>query len=267
MKTERIITHNGHAHFDEFFAIALILARHPQTHFFIERRDPSEEELNDSSIWVVDIGHRYEPELKNFDHHQDLNLPASFVQVAEHLELKEVLQHARWWEFKDKIDRRGGYRIAKELGVASLDVFNSPLENFFLSLFAENPGSMYQHMKLFATKLIERSYLLSEQIQFWANCEQLTLKDKKVLVGFTTETAGSLDFCETQNPTPAIRINYDGRGDGWSMATIKDADGVDFFRLDGLDEIKFAHRNGFIAKTKTRLPLERVLQLVEMAIN
>lgn len=266
MNTSKIITHNGHAHFDEFLAIALILARHDKTHFFIERRDPSEDELNNPDIWVVDIGHRYEPHLKNFDHHQDLNLPASFVQVAEYLELRDILESASWWNFKDRVDRRGGFKMAAEIGIESLDPLNSPLEIFMLNLFKESPLSVYQQLKLFGQSIIEKGYRLKEQISFWKNCEQLQVKDKIVLIGYTDETSGSIAFCETLEKIPAVRINYDGRGEGWSMSTIKDAEGVDFYKLNGHDQIKFAHKNGFIAKTKTRIPLEDVLSLVEKAI-
>ena len=266
MNTSKIITHNGQAHFDEFLAISLILARHEDTHFFIERREPTEEELADPNTWVIDIGYQYEPQFKNFDHHQDLNLPASFVQVADYLELREILQQSPWWDFKDQIDRRGGFKMAKELGVESLIPLSSPLENFFLSMFAESPISVYQQMKVFGKNLIDNGYRLKEQILFWENCEQRVVKDRKVLIGYTEETIGSIQYCELLEDPPVVRINYDGRGNGWSMSTIKDADGIDFFKVQDHDQIKFAHRNGFIAKTKSRIPLENVLQLVEMSI-
>jgi hypothetical protein len=266
LNTEKIITHNGYAHFDEFLAISLILARHEDTHFFIERREPTETELDDSGIWVIDIGDRYEPGRKNFDHHQDLNLPASFVLVTEYLELKEALSHFPWWDFKDSIDRRGGYKMAKELGINSVDPLVSPVENFFIDLFAENPISMYEQMRMFGKKLIGSGYRLKEQISFWENCQQLYIKNKRIIIGYTDETNGSVQFCESMPDPPVVRINYDGRGDGWSLATILDAEGVDFSRLQGHDQIKFAHKNGFIAKTKSRIPLKEVLNLVEMAI-
>jgi len=266
VNTVKIITHNGYAHFDEFLAISLILARHDDTHFFIERREPIEKELEDPNIWVVDIGNRYEPNLKNFDHHQDLKLPASFVQVADYLELREILEKSPWWSFKDQIDRRGGFKMAEQLGIESLESLSSPLENFFLGLFAESPISVYQQMKVFGKNLIANCYRLKEQISFWENCEQINIKDKKVIVGFTDETFGSVQYCESLDNPPTVRVNYDGRGDGWSMSTIKDADGINFFKIQDHEQVKFAHRNGFIAKTKTRIPLENVLQLVEMSI-
>ncbi len=267
VNSTKIITHNGYAHFDEFLAISLILARHEETHFFIERREPTEKELQNPNIWVIDIGHRYEPHLKNFDHHQDLNLPASFVQVADYLELKKILEKSPWWSFKDEIDRRGGFKMAKEMSVESLDPLSSPLENFMLGLFSESPISVYQQMRLFGKNLINNGYRLKEQISFWENCDQLQIKNKKVIIGYTDETLGSIHYCNSLKSPPEVRVNYDGRGDGWSMSTIKDAEGINFFNIQDHEHIKFAHRNGFIAKTKTRIPLKNVLKLVEMSIT
>ncbi len=266
MKSAKLITHNGKAHFDEFLAVALILAEHDDTHFHIERREPTEEELDNPDIWIVDIGQRYQPELKNFDHHQDTSLKASFVLVAEHLQVDQYLRNAPWWSFKDEIDRRGGYKLADELGLESLEPLNSPLENFILGLFAESPLSVYQQMKMFGRDQIETGKKMEQQIEFWKTCEQFMIKDKKVLLGLTDETMGSVEYCESLDEPPAVRITYDGRGEGWSLSTIKDAEGVDFSLLEGHEEIKFAHKNGFIAKTKKRIALEDVKKLVEKAI-
>ncbi len=266
MKTGLIVTHNGNAHFDEFLAVSLILAVKEEIHFYIERREPSTQELDDPDIYVVDIGGRHEPERKNFDHHQDLNIPASFVLLADYLHVSHFLSHSPWWQFKDKIDRRGGFRVAKDFGLESLDALHSPLETFMLKQFAQSPISAYQHMKMFARDLIEHGRKLEQQIEFWKSCQMIQIKDKRVAVGMTEETGGSLPFFDTLSAPPHIRVNYDSRGEGWSLSTIRDAEGVDFARLANHPEIKFAHKNGFIAKTYRRLPLDKVFQLVEQAI-
>ena len=49
-----IITHPGGAHKDDFLACAVLLSKFPVSIF---RRDPTEEELADPEIAVVDIGH------------------------------------------------------------------------------------------------------------------------------------------------------------------------------------------------------------------
>lgn len=267
MKTGLIITHNGNAHFDEFLAVSLILAVENETHFYIERRDPTEDELNDPQVYVVDIGLRHEPERRNFDHHQDLNIPASFVLVADYLQVSQYLSHSPWWQFKDSIDRKGGFRVARDFGLDSLDPLHSPLESFMLRQFSQNPLSIYQQMKLFATDLIENGRALEEQIAVWEKCQMVQIKDKRVAIALTEDTSGSLPFFDTLNDPPHIRINYDSRGEGWSLSTVRDAEGVDFARIAHLPEIKFAHKNGFIAKTHERLPLDKVLQLVEQALH
>ena len=165
-----IIIHNGKAHFDEFFAVCLILAANPEKIFNIERRDPSPEELDDSKTWVVDIGDRYEPENKNFDHHQDLKLGASFVLVADYLGLTPYLKQLNWWDFKDKIDRMGGFKMAEILGVESVDPLNSPLEGFILGQFREDPNKMVNLMKRFGHEQIEAGKKLLESVNFWQQC-------------------------------------------------------------------------------------------------
>ena len=58
MSIQTIITHPGGAHKDDFLACSLLVARHEVP---ILRRDPSDEELADPSVAVVDVGHLHEP--------------------------------------------------------------------------------------------------------------------------------------------------------------------------------------------------------------
>lgn len=266
MSITKIITHDGNAHFDEFLAIALIIAHFKEKQFKIERREPTEKELNNPEVWVVDIGHRYEPHLKNFDHHQDLNLGASFVLIAIYLKLEDAFKNAPWWHFKDQIDRRGDYKVAEELGLDSLVPLNSPLENYIIQAFSEDPNSVKEIMKGFGEMLIQDALRLKEQIRFWKMSEKKEVKGKIVIIGKTNDTTGSVEYSEKLKKSPAIRICYDSRGEGWSISTIKDAPGIDFYLIEGEEKVKFAHKNGFIAKTKKRIPIKEVLKLVEKAI-
>jgi len=50
-----IITHPGTAHFDEFFATSLVLAVNDDVTYTIERRHPTEEELANPEIWVIEL--------------------------------------------------------------------------------------------------------------------------------------------------------------------------------------------------------------------
>jgi uncharacterized UPF0160 family protein len=84
IQLKKIITHAGKFHADEVLAVALL-----QTYGFnalIERKfEVGEEEFSDSSIFVLDLGRQYNPSLGNFDHHQDADLPATNILIANWL--------------------------------------------------------------------------------------------------------------------------------------------------------------------------------------
>ncbi len=262
-----IITHPGSAHFDEFFALCLILASHPNTDFRIERRDPSEDELADPDIWVVDIGGRHEPGLRNFDHHQDLNLGASFVLVAKYLELETLFENIHWWQYKDRLDRFGPYAMAKEYGASSIEQAHSPFEDWFLLLFEESPITVYHIMKMFGRYIIDEAEKLNEKIKFWAGAQQYRVKDRIVLVGETDESTGSQEFRDSMAEPASVSVRFDSRGPGWTLYRFNDLTEINFTRVENHPDILFAHKGGFIAKTKTRIPLEEVLKLIEMSIE
>lgn len=261
-----IITHPGSAHFDDFFAISLVLAVNNDIHYSIERRHPTEAELADPEIWVIDVGYRHEPDLKNFDHHQSTDTAASFMLVADHLDLTAALRIAPWWEFKDKFDRFGPFKIADELGLENLLPFINPIEDWFLKQFEKNPGEILPLMRSFGQSVIKDARTLSSQFKFWTTAERHIVKDKTILIGLTNDSTGVQRYSSQLDPPADISISYDGRGEGWRLARLNDAMGVDFSKLEGDERIKFAHKTGFIAKTKRKIPLNEVMELVEKAI-
>jgi len=262
-----IIIHPGTAHFDDFFAVSLILAVDNDTAYTIERRNPTEEELANPEIWVVDIGEQLEPELKNFDHHQGTNISASFILVADHLGLTDTLKILPWWEYKDTVDRFGAGKIADELGIDSLFPFFSPVEDWFLSIFQKNPNDISDLLRSFGQNIIEAARLLASQFKFWEGCETHTVKNKTVLVGLTNNSWGLQRYGKKMDPPADISITYDSRGPGWKLCRLNDAKGVDFSKLEGHKDLLFAHKTGFIAKTKKRLPLDDILKMIEAAIE
>ena len=85
----KIITHAGHAHLDDLMACAIALTDRTWgvlesgraatveaaladacEGVVIERRDPTEDELANPRVLVLDVGGHYRPDLGNFDHHQ-----------------------------------------------------------------------------------------------------------------------------------------------------------------------------------------------------
>jgi uncharacterized UPF0160 family protein len=95
MNYQSIITHAGAFHTDEVLAIATIF------HFYkelpIKRTFKiTDEEFENDSILVLDIGRRFESSKGNFDHHQDATLPATNILILDHFckddEIKNYLK-------------------------------------------------------------------------------------------------------------------------------------------------------------------------------
>ena len=134
-----IVTHPGGAHNDEFLACSLLLTRHAVT---IVRRDPTTAELDDPTTCVVDVGHRQEPKLNNFDHHQfpkDHPPTCALSLVLLHLGLYEdARRFCDWLETAEWFDTRGPIETAKWLGTTpeTLARLNSPVAGTLLRRFA-----------------------------------------------------------------------------------------------------------------------------------
>ena len=262
-----IITHPGSAHFDEFFAISLILSVHDDKTFEIFRREPLEDELRNPDIWVVDIGGQHNEKLKNFDHHQDLDTKSSFVIVADHLKLSSKMEIFDWWVYKDKIDRFGPIKVGKEMHINNLMQTYSPFEEWYLEYFARNPNDCIDLMKAFGKCILKEADELYEGILFWKNSDVHLIKNKTVRVGLTDDTKGALEYCNSLAKPFEITVSFDKRGEGWTLKRYNDNPSVNFYRIAGHKDIKFAHIGGFIAKTKKRIPIEDVLNLVELSID
>ncbi len=264
--SELIITHPGSAHFDEFFAISLILAKNPGVDFRIERRDPSTGELDNPEIWVVDIGERLEPERRNFDHHQNIDHPASFVLVSDHLGLSTDLRTLPWFDFKDKIDRFGPVKTGAEIGTLRLRITYSPFEEWYLDLFSSDPMSCVPLMRSFGISMIKNAADMASQFKFWDKCRKVKLGRHTVVIGHTDKTCGSQEFNESLADPAAVLVTYDSRGKGWKMCRFDHFPDVNFSVLEGRNDIKFAHKTGFVAKTLERLPVDDLLELIRMAL-
>jgi hypothetical protein len=261
-----IITHPGSAHFDEFFALSLILAHMPDAEFTIERREPSKEELDNPDIWVVDIGERHEPHLRNFDHHQDINHQASFVLVSDYLGYTDELITLPWFEFKDKIDRFGPVKTGAELGTSRLRITYSPFEEWYLEIFAAAPTDCIPLMRHFGIAMLKKASGMASRFKFWGKCERAVIKNHTVIIGLTDDSEGSQEYNDSLENPAAVLITHDSRGLGWKMCRFDNAPDVNFSKLEGHPDIKFAHKTGFVAKTHERVSVKSVLDLVNMAL-
>jgi hypothetical protein len=265
MDRQLIITHPGSAHFDEVTAVSLILAANPGAEFRIERREPAPSELDDPGIWVIDTGGRLEPGKHNFDHHQSLDCPASFVLVADYLGLLETLCVLPWWSFKDSVDRFGPVRASAQYNAGDVLVNSNPMADWLVARFASEAQAALPLLKSYGAQIIEYAQSLKRQVDIWKNSNRVVIAGRPALIAETRESFGLEEFRKLEANPPDIIISLDRRSQGWRLFRYEGAP-VDFSRIAKHPEIDFAHKTGFLAKTKTRLPLNELIALVSQAV-
>ena len=85
MRKVKIVSHKPPRHLDDFISLIFLKSKYEDSKIeFVAPQDSILEEYRkDKNIILVDVGSDYNPTLKNYDHHQDLNLPCSFILVIE----------------------------------------------------------------------------------------------------------------------------------------------------------------------------------------
>lgn len=267
-----IVTHPGQAHRDEFLAISLLMGACTNEKFRIERRNPTEEELKTSSVWVIDVGRQYDQEMYNLDHHQDAQLPCSFFQVLDLYESREdFIKEFGWVTMVDMLDRKGPYQSAKELGISVDNFFNmiSPIESHLLKKFSE--------MEVVEDWLIDLMRQIGNDL--WHKVHDSTVRQKElqenavqygwdgimVLCHWLKDnpTFGLQRFRDEHYPEAQVSICADDRGPGLTLYRFNDDPAINFSKIADDPRIEFAHANGFIAKTKSReLSMHDLMELV-----
>jgi len=284
---ESIVTHPGGAHKDEFLACCLLVAENPCA---IERRDPSPADLENPTVAVVDVGEFHQPELSNFDHHQfpaerDPVCALSLVLQAMGL-YEEGRRHCDWLEVAEWFDCLGPGETAHRLGVARevVSQLNSPIDITLLRRFASapmhRPGEpLWEVMRMIGEDL--RQFLLqirhhTATLQAHSELWDLSLPDREAKALFIPrqeESEGDFihavrTYLETEGleDTVVALIYPDQRGSGYGLSRLNDQGALDFNRIADLPDVHFAHKRGFVAKTRSRERI-RLRQLLEAAVR
>lgn len=281
-----IITHPGSAHKDEFLACSVLLAVHPAP---VLRREPAPADLADPAIVVADVGHRHEPALGNFDHHQfpkDHPPTCSLSLVLRHLGLYEDARaFFDWLEPAEWFDCRGAVDTARWLGVDRNIVgkLYSPIDGTLLRRFAQSdrhlPGEpLWEIMRMIGDDLLTYLRTLRDRLDFIS---------RHASVWSLENTAGpnQILFMPRTDPLPddpsaAIEryvenrglgqevialVSPDRRGGGYGLSRHRDNARLDFTRIAGEPDVHFTHARGFVAKTSATDPA-RLRELLRGAL-
>jgi hypothetical protein len=265
-----IVTHPGGAHTDEFLACSVLVAVQAAP---IARREPSDDDLTRSDVCVVDVGHRHDPALLNFDHHQlpkDHPPTCALSLVLQHLGLyDDARQFCDWLEAVEWFDTRGPVLTAKWLGITAdaLARLNSPVQTALIRRFALvaqlEPGDpLWEMMRMIGADIIDHIKSLRARLDFLARHAELWALDlagvpAKVFFLPRTEPlpedpGNGIDrFIQSSGLGQDViaTVSPDRRGPGYGLERYRDNPRLDFTRLSGYPGVHFTHARGFVAKT------------------
>ncbi|MHA1149103.1 MAG: MYG1 family protein [Promethearchaeota archaeon] len=260
MTAKKIITHHGNAHLDDFLSCCLLLHKDPEIKK-IERKDPTEEELEDETSWVLDIGGRLEPLKNNFDHHQENIRECTLSLLLKNWNIweKAIKVHS-FLEIAVLIDSQGQYKTLKELNLPNYVsiIFSSFLEISLLRLFSKKSvihenSVLYKLMKYFGSEFFKEISDYEETIQLVDKFSEVKkLRDVPVIqyYGKITNTMERLIKEKKKElfGRGGIGIFPNNRPKGTIAVQRYDEDKrVDFTRLPKDKRIRFIHSSGFLA--------------------
>ena len=263
-----VVTHPGGAHKDDFLACAVLLTQAPVA---IERRDPTDADLNDPLVAVVDIGNEHSDTLHNFDHHQfprDHMPTCALSLVLQHVGIYEdAREFCSWLEVAEWFDCRGPVDTAEWLGMdrETLGKLNSPLDITLLRRFAaqteHKPGEpIWEVMRMIGQDLVDHVTSLRERIDFVAqHAEVWEFDGFKALYMPRTEplpdeaSSGLGYHVEKLGlEEEIIALVYpDSRGTGYGLRRFNDDPRMEFTQINAEEDVHFTHARGFIAKTSS----------------
>jgi hypothetical protein len=269
-KFSEILTHPGSAHKDEFLACCLMVAVHEAP---ILRREPTQEDLDNPKMAVVDVGGEDDASRGNFDHHQfpkDHPPTCSLSLVLMDLGLYEdARQYCDWLEVAEWFDTRGPVETAAWLGVPRelLSKLNSTVDLTLLRRFAmmseiRSGEPLWEVMRWVGADLIGYLRSLREKLneierlsEIWeldhptGNFRILFLPRSEALAEDASAGLGRYAANLPKEQQVVGMVYPDRRGGGFALSRFNDHLGLDFTRVENEADVHFAHARGFVAKT------------------
>lgn len=311
---KKIITHGGNAHLDDLMACAIALVDRTWGYLenghdvslvralckasddvVIERRDPTEDELANPHVLVLDVGGHYRPDLGNFDHHQfpkgtkesamslfaaSVGLPnRNFNGTAEYVpdsaeypgdSLASFLEDAYpWFRTRVMLDACGPFATAKEKLVrwAVVEQFLGPCEDVILRTFENVEPEARVNVVMPLAEMILRRHAVWERVVTRVKYNRPWWADGKFTIAdFTEADPADVEACSdmfTRHVT-GVAVFHDNRGEGLALLRLHDDPRIDFTRVKDDPEVAFCHAGGFIVKTRTK-DLDKAWSLIEDA--
>lgn len=286
-KITKIVTHSGHAHRDDFLSVCFTLAMCASEKNYpkLVRGDPTQDDLNDPNVVVLDVGEQHQPELSNFDHHQfDRNSEpmCALTLILQNMTIYEEANRGfRWLNVTEKFDSKGPHYVANEIGVEwnkISDATFSPIEEVILHRFSKftefNPkSSIYILMTTIGEELLKTLEQFTSRYQQLSNSITTSSINGNEIVfslgilGDEDPTFALSSYVAENYPNAVVTITHDDRGNGYCLFRLNDSSKIDLSQIESDERVLFAHKNGFVAKTHTKLKSTEILELLEKSLK
>lgn len=282
-KVRKIVTHPGRAHRDEFLACCLFIASHRGAKVEqIVRADPSERDMADREILVLDQGGTYSPSLHNLDHHQFDRKSKPVCSITQVIELMGDmnLQTARkvwnWLPYSEWLDSKGPNATAWEfkIPVEHMDMIQSPIERIILRQFGgmhtiTKGGDLFKLMHEIGLSQLTHyhaSDLRLERLRkviihhpFQSNLTEYMVADVRAIQCDDQPLLALELYLQDRPEDCPVTLTQDDRSDGLCLYRRNDDVRIDFSQIEGEPGVNFAHKNGFVAKIDKGVPWEPLL--------
>jgi len=259
-----IITHPGTAHLDDFLSTCLVIYKSGDIEE-VHRREPSDDEINDSSIYKLDVGDKHDPDIKCYDHHQIIMNDCALSLILQDWKLwdKAIKVH-NWLTIAVANDTKGPKEVAKLLNVSytALGRLDSFIERTILDLFKKKKivkkgSALFSLMKIIGQRFFS-------QIDDYFK----TLKDIEEKIEYKKIKGVLVTFCykNVEHSNMLVRILNEKKREMWSdekggivvypnnrpygtiaLSRVNNDKRVDFSRISNYEKVKFAHPQGFFA--------------------
>ena len=279
-----IITHPGSAHLDDFLSCCLVMNKSGNIKK-IKRSEPNKAEIKDPTIWKLDVGEKFDPEIKCFDHHQD--------DIDEDCTLSLLLKYWGSWSIANKVhnwlkivvinDTIGPEEVTKQLEISykAMGALDSFVERTILDLFKKekeiNKGSfLFSLMEIIGQNFFA---LIDEYVTVFGEV-------KGKLVYKTIKGVQSI-FCYKglNHSSTLTRIIRDRMKEKWPdlkggiavypNKRVKDTIAimryhndkrVDFSRISNYDKVVYSHPKGFFISVE-QMTEDQLEQYIKDAIE
>ena len=269
---DKAITHGGYAHRDDFISACILFAKGVVS---IDRRNPTQEELNDKSVLVFDVGREYDVEKLNFDHHQfpeDQVPTCALSLILKYFGLYESFTECfNWLKETEYLDVKGPFYLAKEMGCKGDDIrsLTSAVEDEVIQLFGkmnhvDNGMWIYKMMRSLGNSYINRANEFKEVYDYLDVSDEvkvITLDDDLNLHALFYPTTyrwnpfiafdEHIRRLKGKGYNVVVSISKDERIDGFRLYRVNDNPHIDFNLISDKSELHFVLYNGFFAITKT----------------